>query len=288
MSGEERQSKWRRAKSPDPLELQPRDHEIVAAVHEFGFLARDQIQQLFGFNCTTRANIRLRKLFDHGYLVRRFLPTALGSSKAVYFLGPQGIRLISEKRGIDPPVIKKRQKSCLGKKELFLDHDLMVNEVRISFRRAFDNQQDLRMDRWIDPIGCLQKYTVFNPKLNRECKVIFRPDGYLRYFHNGKLFGCFLEVDRSTMSNARFQAKVKVYLDYAQSGLYQQRYGLKFFRVLVVTKTNERLINLKSATEKLTDKIFWFTTADKLTANGVFDEIWEKPAKPGTFSLLRQ
>jgi len=75
---------------PSPLILQPRDREMIVSTYQFGFLSRDQIQRLFGLGSVGRANIRLRKLFDHGYLSRQFLPTNGGSSKALYFLGPQG------------------------------------------------------------------------------------------------------------------------------------------------------------------------------------------------------
>ena len=285
MSGE-RQSRWQRAKNPKPILLQPRDKGIVTKIHEFGFLSRDQIQRLFSFNCTTRVNIRLRKLFDHGYLSRRFLHTSKGSSKAIYFLGPEGIHLVSVENGIDPLAIEKRLEVFREKKELFFDHDILVNEVRIAFYLVFNNGDGLRLDRWVDSTDCLQEYRVFNKKLDRGSNHVFRPDGYFRYFYGGKIFSCFLEVDRSTMSNTRFQSKVKVYLDYAQSGLYQQRYGLKFFRVLVLTKTKERLLNLKSVTEELTDKIFWFSTVDDFLSGKAFARIWERPHREGYFSLL--
>jgi len=284
----ERKSRFQRAKNPDTLILQPRDQDIIASVYEFSFLTRDQIQRLFDFNCTTRANIRLRKLFDHGYLLRRFLPTTRGSSKAIYLLGPKGIALVSEKCGIDSLEIKRRQKQNLQRKELFFEHDLLVNEVRIAFYQAMENYNSLKLDKWIGSIDCLHEYQIFNPKLNREFRKVFRPDGYFRYYYNGRLFGCFLEIDRSTMSNSRFQLKVKTYLEYARSGLYSQRYGLKFFRVLVVVKTKERLLNLKSTTEKLTDKIFWFTTIDNLTPDKIFGPIWERLGRGEAFCLLEQ
>lgn len=285
MTGKGRKNKGERAKNPEPIILQPRDQEIISQVYEFGFLSREQIQRLLDFNCTTRANIRLRKLFDHGYLSRRFLPIGFGSM-GIYFLGPEGINLVGEKYGVDPSVIKKRQQAFEQKKDLFFHHDLSVNEVRIAFHLALANSNGLRLDRWLTPIDCLQEYDLFNPQMGRKIKTVFRPDGYFRYFFKDRLFGCFLEMDRSTMTNARFQDKVKIYLEYAQSGCYQPRYGLKFFRVLVVTKTVERLLNLKSVTERLTDKIFWFSTLDELQHGKVFEAIWQKPRKEGVFALL--
>jgi hypothetical protein len=204
----------------------------------------------------------------------------------IYFLGPKGISLISEKNGVDPAEIQRRQKALEQKKDLFFDHDLLVNEVRMAFYQALANLNGIRLDRWLTPIECLEEYSLFNPKLGKEENIAFRPDGYFRYFHNDKLFGCFVEVDRSTMNNSRFQAKAKIYLEYAQSSSYQQKYGLKFFRVLVLTKTRERLLNLKAVTEKLTDKMFWFTTWKNLEPEKVFGPIWQRPGKEGNFSLL--
>jgi hypothetical protein len=286
MNGRERKNKWQRAKSPEPMILQPRDQEIITRVYEFGFLSRNQIQRLMNFNCTIRANIRLRKLFDHGYLARRFLPAVLGSSMAIYFLGPEGADLVSEKIGIDPSEIQRRQKSLEQRKDLFFDHDLLVNEVRIAFYQALANPSGLRLDRWLTPIDCLEEYSCGSAESGKEIKTAFRPDGYFRYFHNDKVFGCFVEVDRSTMNNSRFQAKVKMYLGYAMSGLYQRKYGLKFFRVLVVAKNKERLLNLKASVERFTEKIFWFTTWQNLQPGKVFGPIWQRPGKEGNFTLL--
>ncbi len=284
MNGRPEKDKRVRGKNSNPLIFQPRDLEIITKVDEFGFLSREQIQKLH-FRCVTRANIRLKKLFDHGYLCRRFVPIGFGSM-AIYFLGPEGIRLISESNGADSFTIQKRQQSFDQKKDMFLRHDLAVNDVRIAFYQAMANPNGLRLDRWFTPIDCLEDYSLFDPKLGKEIKIVFRPDGYFRYFHHGKLFGCFLELDQSTMTTTRFQTKVRTYLEYAQSILYQRRHSLKFFRVLVVAKTRERCLNLKVATEKLTDKMFWFTTLEELDAETVFGPIWQRPGKEGKFSLL--
>ena len=286
MSGDGRKTKWHRVKSPKPMLLQQRDQDIVVSVYEFGFLSRQQIQRLFTFNCITRANIRLRKLFDHGYLSRRFLPTTRGASPTLYFLGPRGVNLVSERTGTNPLEIKNRQKKSFERKDMFLDHDLLLNDVRIAFYRALANRPGVKLDRWISSSDCLHEWTMSDPGSNREGTMVLRPDGYFRYFCEGRLFGCFLEVDRSTMSNGRFQSKVRLYLNYARSGLSSERYGLHFFRVLVVTETRERLLNLKSVTEQLTDKMFWFSVTNDLTSGNIFDAIWERPGKKGVFSIL--
>lgn len=270
-----RQSRFERSKNPSPIILQPRDREIMVYVHEFKYLTREQIQRLFDFNCVTRANVRLRKLYDHSYLSRHFLPTIRGSSKAVYFLGPKGMEVVSEDLGVD---ISKPKINRKGFKDLFLNHQLALNDVRIAITLAIKENTQMSLDCWLNEDACLQ-----------ECgrsKRLIRPDAYFRFLNNGRIYSFFLEVDRSTMSHSRFRSRTQSYLEYAQSGYYQARYGVKYFRVLVVTVTLERLFNLKGLIEGLTDKIFWFTTMEQICSKNIFQSIWYRAGHNGLYNLI--
>ncbi|MCK4351858.1 replication-relaxation family protein [candidate division WOR-3 bacterium] len=272
-----RQSRYERALKPKPLALQDRDTAMIKACYKYRWLSREQLQRLFNFHCITRINIRLRKLYDNKYLSRRFLPASRGSSQAIYSLGIKGVDLVSELTGEAPKIIKQKRKENLEVKEIFLTHNLLVSDVRIAFWLAIKNHQDMKWLRWID-----------ERELQIECRnKILQPDGYCQYFYQGKLFNFFLELDRSTESNPRFlNSKVALYLKLAKSGLYQKIFGVKYFRVLIITLTEERLYNLKTNIEKITDKIFWLTIIDKITPVNVFDKIWYRVGKEGFYSLL--
>jgi hypothetical protein len=56
--------------------------------------------------------------------------------------------------------------------------------------------------------------------------------------------------------------------------------------VLVATVGSQRLANLKAATEKRTDSIFWFTTLDKICRERFFGKVWQRVGKTGLYSLL--
>ena len=79
--------------------------------------------------CVTRINIRLRKLYDHNYLSRRFAPKEKGSSQAVYSVSKASVELISHWLGEDPDTIRRRAEDDLRVKDVFLAHNLMVNDV---------------------------------------------------------------------------------------------------------------------------------------------------------------
>ena len=66
------------------------------------------------------------------------------------------------------------------------------------------------------------------------------PDGRNRAFF-------FLEADRSTMPRERFLKKLLAYWDRFCRGGHSETLGIKRFRVLTVTKSEERLASLLGA-----------------------------------------
>jgi hypothetical protein len=126
---ENKASRWKRKTNPGRMILQHRDKEIIKAVYAFRILTRQQLQQLFGINGTRRINQRLRKLYDHKYLSRYFLPTIRGSAKAIYYLGARGAALVADELGVDLNLIKRERKATSELQELFLNHALGLNDI---------------------------------------------------------------------------------------------------------------------------------------------------------------
>ena len=281
-----RQTKWKRTQSPGRVVLQKRDKDIISALYEYRFLSREQIQKLFDFHCTTKANLRLRKLYDHNYLSRSFIPTSRGSSKAIYSLGKNGIDIVTERLGTDPVIVRNSQKENTGLKELFLNHQLNLNEIRIAISKAIDEQPDMKLERWVSDHHCKQEYPLKSPGPKRI--KAFRPDSYFRFWYRKQLYSYFIELDQSTMSHSRFLAKTNDYLEYARSGYYQRNHGVKYFKVLVVALSVPRVINLKKTVEKQTNKIFWFTTLKKLINDGVFGPVWLRCGHNDIFPLIEE
>ena len=279
-----RSSKWKRQKNPGRMVLQPRDREILKAVNSFRVLSRAQIETLFNFKCVRRVNKRLRKLYDHHYLSRFFLPTIRGSAKAIYYLGPKGIPIVSENFGVDINLIKLKRKATSKLKGLFLNHALELNDIRIAFSFGLKNYPNMKLERWIDDYDCTQEYNA--PGLGNDITKRFRPDGYLRFYYHDNPFGFFLEYDRSTMTLRRFTAKVHSYIEFGNLGYYRRRFGLSEFRVLVITKTGNRLYNLKRAVETINKTIFRFTTIDQIRPNTLFNPIWLRAGEKEKYPLI--
>ncbi|RLF54691.1 MAG: hypothetical protein DRN13_02085 [Thermoplasmata archaeon] len=274
-----------------PIALTPRDKEILVRVWQDKMLYTSQIARIF-FPSPEAAKARLRKLWENGYLERSFLPTLIfhGSSEALYLLDRKGADIVSAKLGVDRNRILQTIRYLKGKIEkksflLSLDHTLALAEFRIAFEEAARAHADVEYERWIPERMCQDKYSVYSFSEGKTTGK-FRPDGYGQYRYQGKPFSFFVEVDLGTMSRKAFEGKVVRYLDYSNSGRYEERYGTKFFRVLVATIGKGRLENLKRVTERHTDTIFWFTTLSHICRERFFDRIWQRAGKRGIYSLL--
>ncbi|MDD5431326.1 MAG: replication-relaxation family protein [Candidatus Pacebacteria bacterium] len=256
--------------------LQERDKKLIAFCHDYRFLTQEQIRVLSGFGCQTRINIRLRKLFDAGYLSRRFLPVFQGRARILYFVGSRGEEIIAAQAGVDPVKIRQRRKQLLQIKDGSLSHYLAISEFRLAFFMASKHNPAISLNFW---------RTEKEMPLCLEQKK-FYSDACLVYGYRDKFFSLFLEIDRSTESHKRFGEKINNYLRYGLHGHYQKQFGVQFFRVLIVCPSLSRLENLKRLIEQKTDKMFWLTVAGDITPEKILSKIWHRPGQGSLASFL--
>jgi hypothetical protein len=116
-----------------PCAIQPRDLQLLAAVRSHRFLTTDQLLELFWPHAKPQAGrLRLRKLFDAGYL-ERFRPVARrGSFPWTFHLGRHGHRLLQQ-AGIAPLGERYIQRSVFDYGRVV--HDLQLNGWVLAYRR---------------------------------------------------------------------------------------------------------------------------------------------------------
>jgi hypothetical protein len=259
--------------------------EDLKFVHQYMFLSSTQIREIF-FGCVTRANLRLRSLWENDLLDRYYMRPLIfhGSPEVVYSLGKSGVEILAMELGIDRAVIAQSRDKNRALSSMFIEHVIDVNDFSLNFISLVHKHPDLRLERWVNERDAYDEYQV-----NENGKPIarhFRPDGYGRYWYMDKLYSFFLELDHSTEANSKFEDKIIRYLEYQASGGYQRKFGVSLFRVLVATTTPKRLNNLKKLASSFKSDIFWFTTIDNIRQKKMFQPIWLKSCNDGFFSLL--
>ncbi|MBI3732800.1 MAG: replication-relaxation family protein [Chloroflexi bacterium] len=272
-----------------------RDREIVRQVHRFRLLTREQIERLLFAPAhgqthptkTSKASLRLKLLYQHGYLERIPTPVASGAWawRPVYRLSAKGAALVAAELGLTP-----RHLAYWGRTDdhdhrpsavswLFLQHVLALNDVRIAITEAA-LAHGYRLETWLDDTTLKRQErrdsVLVTNSQGRSHRVPVIPDAYFALHLGDRRAHFLLELDRATMNHKRWKLRVQAYLAYVRSGQYQARYQTHSLRILTVTTTVQRLANLQETTRKAGgDDLFWFTTQEELTAQSVLSSpIW--------------
>lgn len=278
------------------LRVQKRDIEIIRLVYDYRFLNSDQIQALV--NGSEQGVLRrLQKLFHHGFLDRppsQIVYPLTGTQKMVYALGDKGADFLANEFGIDRGEIKWNEKNK-EVKDRHIQHTLMISNFRLCLKLALDKTANADLLFWKrENRRELKDYAYTQDKQGRRRKVAVVPDGFFGIQDpKGKMY-FFLEADQSTMVNARFLRKMRAYWNWWKQGRHTKKFGMKAFRVLTITKTEQRKENLRKITKAADERqrgslMFWFTSEGNYSIQkpgSILGPIWQTPVDDSFHSIL--
>jgi hypothetical protein len=110
---------------------------------------------------------------------------------------------------------------------------------------------------------------------------VVKPDSLFVLQVGDKRIHYFLEADRSTMSNARYLAKLKSYYAFYQTYVRgEKKAGITQMRVLSVTISDARKVNLRETAQQVSTEakdLFWFACERSYasTPEAVLAPIWQ-------------
>jgi hypothetical protein len=240
------------------------DAELLRRLVEYRFLQPEDFQRLTGRNLISLRR-RLLQLLRHGYIERFTLPmerdAPIGSppDAYVYQLKPRGVLKAKEFGFADDDYRYTREKS-----NLFLQHDLLLTKIHLTLELATRSAP-------IEIVGWEQRRAVLLDWADHESgRLSVNPDALFGLKDKEKPEGqnttyFFLEVVRSRESDYQqqqsyFMRKMHAFLAYHRQGKHSARYGIANFRVVVLTPTKQRAVNLceKLRNAGLPLKRFWF------------------------------
>ena len=143
----QRASRHVRPRNPGAMRLLERDQLVIQAVNDFRVMRQDQIQRLL-FPSKNTAQDRLRKLWEHAYLKRAWLPSIGGilTSPILYLVDRRGVELLRREFGYDDNQLRWSAKKASS---LFLEHALGLSEVRLAVELAC-RAHDFDLLHWRD------------------------------------------------------------------------------------------------------------------------------------------
>jgi hypothetical protein len=187
--------------------LTPRDHWIIAMLHEHRVLTADQLTDM-AFPSYRSGRQRLRELYQWA-VTDRFQPfVSTGSAPMHYVLGPAGAAVLAAAHGLEPRDLGYRHDRAFGiAHSLRLAHTVGVNEwfaalvtaaARASAREGRPGR--VTLDAWWSEARCAQHFG-----------DLVRPDGYGRWTAHGRSAEFFLEFDLGTEALTRIATKLAGY-----------------------------------------------------------------------------
>lgn len=258
------------------MRLTERDQHILEAVHAYdGMLGFSQLQRIF-FSGESQAKHRLKLLYQNHYLNRPNKEQRRRVPEMIYWLDKRGAQIVASLNGSTFNEFSWRKQP----RWFQVEHDLAVNDFRLDIEQACKDDPEIHLGTWL-PESEFWSYPdkVSYTYQGKEHTRKIRPDGYFMLETRDLLIRYLLEIDRGTEDNPRFyREKILPGLAYLKSSAYEQRFGYRGGRWLVVTTGEKRLANmLKQAKRANTKGLFYFTTYDRLSPETMLHApIWRR------------
>lgn len=275
------------------FKLAERDSQILLTLYKHRFLSISQIRFVH-FPSLQTAYRRMRKLREVGFVSSFTVPNI---EESIFAVARKGMPLVAASLGVDSRELKWTDTKTKPKDYYFMRHFLAINDFRIRLKQACDSST-VRLLGFIPDYygektssGGITKYikdVICDIEAKQE-EISHTPDGVFVLEKDGTAALFFLEIDRGTevVSNSYkgVLKSLRFYMNYLLEGKFQ-RYvkdfgveSFKGFRSLYVTTTDNRLQNIREATEALNipqkaKRFHWISTFEQVNENGIFGPIW--------------
>lgn len=257
-----------------------RDLKILQIIGKCGGLTAEQVGRHFfevpvvNGKIATHSNgqRRMKFLKNAGFVQRieRYQLLSEGKKPYLYTLTESGAECLAEYLGCKVEDLEWRKKDTRLRHN-YIEHLILTNDVRLAIMKSIEKKPDMELLFWhdeleLEKINSRDKIPIEVDGKTQYVKLI--PDAFFVFTQSEVSRYCFLEIDRGTqtiVSNDEtyrtWERKVKTYINYFKSGLYEQMAGTISGRVLTVTTSEQRRDRLLEVSEKVGAlQRFWFTT----------------------------
>jgi Replication-relaxation len=298
-----RVKRFHRSETLPPLQLTARDLNLLAHVARHRFLSSAHLCALDGGSPQNVLRC-LRVLFDHQYLDRpaaqRVGLSEEGPRPFVYGLGKKGARALREQGHLIDDELDWTEKNKRAG-AVFIEHTLEVADFMIGTELACRSRGDVALMREHEVLALAPEETraAREPLRWKVDKVVMGrretfsvvPDGLFGLLFPDETVAYFvLEVDRGTIPLMRTDVagtpawrksiayKLSTYWEGWKAQQHVAQFGVKQVRVAMVTNSAERMRNMLSVVDEMTDGkgtgFFVFIDRDTLAASDPLSVEW--------------
>ena len=264
-------SRYQRPASPTTsLALTARDRRVLRAVYDHRYLTTEHLRLLVFPGISRRVvQARLRKLWEHRYLDRRFVPVVVGDSRhpgrprgePLYCLDGAGAIELSAELGIDSSQIPHTPaRNAHG--FATLEHHLVVTDLIVAISAACRDDPRVRLASFERETRL--RFLIYQWRRTNGSGAAIVPDGaFTLEYDGGPRSTFYVEVVRAGVKggNGTLGTKLRRYAELVRSGFFREAYGHGHVRaVLFVTTTPRRSEALRQVASHVRHgrQLFWF------------------------------
>jgi len=259
----------KRKKTPKVI-ITDRDIELFDVLRKHGVMTRKQVQEDFNWDCVSDVNRRLRKLYDVGYIDRRFLPRKFGPTPAVYMIGNEGVKTLASEKRFKVATLNRRRYRFKNLSDNLLPHELLITDYACLLKSTLRRYPDCGIHKWESDEEIVERCNVIDGGADVELK----PDAYGSYHLHKTLFNFFLEADLGTEPISRIKKKVELYRSFKASGLFQKSFKRKAFRLFIVTNSGIRARNMCQSLPVVDDLKIFIGNFEAIRIDPLFAPVW--------------
>jgi hypothetical protein len=247
-----------------------RDREIIATVALHGAASRAQLMDLGHFSSPSRANRRLRLLWEAKYLRRAFIATGPHQNETIYVLGPAGATIAAEDCNLE--LVQLKRQASRAPERMYLEHHLLVLSVRLQAREVSGN---VRLVDFLSEPECRHEYVVVSG--SRKARRLIKPDAVAIFERAGEQLPVFIEVDRGHVSLPQMSGVFERYGHYWADGAFAAAdYGntdIPFTVAVITTAGPRRIYHLMQLAKRVPVLVRFANFAD-VRSNGLLGAMW--------------
>jgi len=247
-----------------------RDIILFEALYRHGVMTRSQIQQYLGWDCVSDVNRRLRKLYDAGFVDRRFLPRKFGPTPAVYMPGNESIEPLIENGKCKKADVNRRRYRFNRLSDNLLPHELLITEFACLLKFTLRRYSGCGFQKWECDDEIVNRCNVIEGGADVELK----PDAFGSYNLHKTLFNFFIEADLGTEPLSRIRKKVELYRSFKASGLFKVNFKRQAFRLFIVTNSGVRARNISQSLPQADDLKIYIANVDAIRIDLLLAPVW--------------
>ena len=207
------------------LTITPKQLEILKLIYRYRFLNRIQIQKFLNHKDPKNINIWLKDLTNKKIIGRHYLNKIKENNKpAIYYLDTKSKQILLNQKDVNENILKRVYRDKKSSQKL-MDHSVK----NADFYFHLSGLEKVQKLHFLTKVDLANKDYLPNPL----------PDAYIAIQKELETKRYFFEIIDDGTPRFIIRAKIQMYIEYCASGVWEEKTGHLFPKILILCPNND-------------------------------------------------